>query len=200
MRCVFPKWGPVASLGLLCGLQEHQNDHLFHFNIISVTTEVQVIGRLCDFISKYRSDILERDLEDKTIDLRRWASILAHNVQVFSSEFGPLGHAHQRVSDLVPEKTWGVLGRLWGSSACAPQKITGVEPHTAAYADPMSDRRRWKGVQDAGYNSSIPAEQRDGDARRRGVLTCHRLTLFFPTWSLRALSADATCLSSHPSL
>lgn len=49
---------------------EHQNDHLFHFNIISVTKEVQVIGRLCDFISKYRSNILERDLEDKTIDLR----------------------------------------------------------------------------------------------------------------------------------
>lgn len=46
-----------------------------------------------------------------------------------------LGHAHQSVSDLVPEKTRGVLGRLWGCSACAPQKITGVEPLTAAIAD-----------------------------------------------------------------
>lgn len=45
------------------------------------------------------------------------------------------GHAHQSVSDLVPEKTRGVLGRCGGSSACAPHKLTGVEPHTAAIAD-----------------------------------------------------------------
>lgn len=115
-----------------------------------------------------------------------------------------LGRAHQSVSDLVPEKTRGVLGRLWGSSACAAQKITGVEPRTAAFADLMSDRREWKGVKYTGGPTITSRRNRRMETRSAEEEEgwCDSDWLFSPppTWALRALSADATCLSSHPSL
>ena len=61
----------------------------------------------------------------------------------------------------------------------------------------MSDRREWEeGCETRGPRHSHPVKQRDGDPIRGGR---GGLTLSFPTWALRALSADATCLSSHPS-
>ena len=73
------------------------------------------------------------------------------------------------MSDLVPEKTRGVLGCLRGSSsssACAPQKITGVEPHThtAAIADLVSDRKEGvgKGVRDTGGPSTHSPVTQEG--------------------------------------
>ncbi|KAI3374762.1 hypothetical protein L3Q82_021316 [Scortum barcoo] len=100
-----------------------------------------------------------------------------------------------------------VLGCLRGggsNSACAPQKITGVEPHTAAAADLTcqigeEEEEEWAEVRDTGGGGAPQHSQPGVTEGWRADLQKKRADVtpffFFPT---RALSADATCLSSHP--